>query len=119
MSDEPKHRTDYQDIWTFAIKTCIAAVVVVLAASWIIDDVTAAVSSAIDNLRYTIGSQKVGGAEFWAKVEKGLDDAAVSDLPADRKEKLLRDVRLIVSQYRPFVDALKDGLKDESTPGQR
>jgi hypothetical protein len=48
---------------------------------------------------------KVGGAQFWEKMEHELDRAAdpASDLPAEQKRKLLAQIHVIVERLRPFV----------------
>jgi len=86
-------------ILQFAIKTCIVAVVIststIFVAGWIIDDFK-------DALRNTTG------APFWGKVERELDRAAdpASDLPPEKKQKLLNDVHVIAARWRPFLDAV-------------
>ncbi len=52
-----------------------------------------------------LGSETVGGTRFWAKVEQELDRAAdpSHDLPEEKKQKLLANLRVIVSRWRPFV----------------
>jgi hypothetical protein len=53
----------------------------------------------------SLGSETVGGSNFWAKVEKELDRAAdpSQDIPEQKKLKLLADLRIIVKRWRPFV----------------
>jgi hypothetical protein len=50
---------------------------------------------------------KIGGAEFWSKVEKGLDDLAnpKSEMPEDRRQKILSDIRAIRDRWWPFIAA--------------
>lgn len=114
MNDETAKRTVSRDILSFAIKAFIAAIAVVFVLSWIIDDIHDSVTDTINNLTFALHDQKIGGSQFWSKVEKGLDDAAAAKLPPEKKQKLLNDVRVIVARYRPFVDAVQDGLKDTS-----
>jgi hypothetical protein len=48
---------------------------------------------------------KLGGAQFWEKMERELDRAAdpARDLPAERKRKLLSQIHVIVERWRPFM----------------
>jgi len=45
---------------------------------------------------------------IWGKIERELDRAAdpASDLPPEKKQKLVNDVRVIVARWRPFLDAV-------------
>jgi hypothetical protein len=108
-----------RDIQRFAIKLCIAAVVSVIAADWIvqsaIDSAEVSAARTIQTIKFTLNQSTVGGAPFWAKVEKALDDAATEKLPPERKQKLLRDIGEIVTQYRPFLDEVQTRLKEPPT----
>jgi hypothetical protein len=55
--------------------------------------------------RVVATTTKVGGAQFWEKMEHELDRAAdpASDLPAEQKRKLLAQIHVIVERLRPFV----------------
>jgi hypothetical protein len=48
---------------------------------------------------------KLGGREFWSKLETGIAQAAEprNDLPEEKKQKLLADVRTIATRWRPFA----------------
>jgi len=50
---------------------------------------------------------KIGGAQFWSKVEKGLDDLAnpKSEMPEDKRQKILADIRAIRDRWWPFIAA--------------
>jgi hypothetical protein len=95
-------------ILPFAIKTCIVAVVIsactIFVADWIIDDFKDAIGTTIANTT---------GAPFWGKIERELDRAAdpASDLPPEKKQKLLNDVRVIVVRWRPFLDTVQSELQ--------
>ena len=89
----------------FAIKTCIVAVVIsactIFVSDWLIQDVKE--SLALPR----------GGPVFWAKLERALDRAAGprEDLPPEKKQKLINDVRTIVARWRPFLDAIQNELQ--------
>jgi hypothetical protein len=92
----------------FAIKTIIVAVIVSASAVFI-------VNSIVDNVRDALGNTT--GRPFWTKLEKELDRAAApeSDLPPEQKEKLLRDIHVIVARWRPFLDAVNSELQKPAT----
>jgi hypothetical protein len=48
---------------------------------------------------------KVGGAQFWAKVEDELERAAdpAHDIPPEKKRKLLSQIHVLVERWRPFM----------------
>jgi hypothetical protein len=50
---------------------------------------------------------KIGGAQFWSKVEKDLDELAnpKSEMPEDKREKILSDIRAIRDRWWPFIAA--------------
>jgi hypothetical protein len=54
-----------------------------------------------------------GGPQFWGKIEQKLDRAAdvSSDLPPEKKQKLINDVRVIVARWRPFIDAVQSEMQ--------
>jgi hypothetical protein len=52
-----------------------------------------------------IANAKIGGSQFWAKVENEIDRAANSSsgMAPERQQKLLSNIRAIVTRVRPFV----------------
>jgi hypothetical protein len=48
---------------------------------------------------------KIGGAQFWSKVEKSLDDLAnpKSEMPEDKRRKILSNIRAIRDRWWPFI----------------
>jgi hypothetical protein len=48
---------------------------------------------------------KVGGAQFWTKVEDELERAAdpAHDIPPEKKRKLLSQIQVLVERWRPFM----------------
>ena len=61
---------------------------------------------------------KVGGAQFWEKMEHELDRAAdpASDLPAEQKRKLLGQIHTVVERLRPFMAELAPLFADFQNP---
>ena len=118
-----------EEIIQFAVKTCIVAVVIsacgIFVADWIIKSVEASTANTISAVREQL-APTVGGRQFWINVKQQLDNAAApsSDLLPEEKQKLLNDVRAIVSRWRPFIDAAQDelhkpaGASSQSETGQ-
>ena len=50
---------------------------------------------------------KIGGAQFWAKVEKGLDQLAdpKSEMPEEKRQKILANIRALSERWWPFIAA--------------
>src|SRR5215813_12823760 len=46
---------------------------------------------------------KIGGAQFWAKVEGQLEQLAARDMPEEQKRKLLSQIHVLVERWRPFA----------------
>jgi len=91
----------------FAIKVCIVAAVVsvctIFVADWII-------GSAVDAAHSLLATSSIGGRQFWERIERELDRAAdpSTDLPPEKKQKIINDLRVIAARWRPFIDAMRD-----------
>jgi hypothetical protein len=61
---------------------------------------------------------KLGGAQFWEKLERELDRAAdpARDLPAERKRKLLSQIHVVVERWRPFMAEIAPLFADFQKP---
>lgn len=101
----------------FIIKTCVVAAVVtactIFVTDWIIGSVEESFARSFANVQQVVSSVQetsIGGRKFWARVEEELDRAAspASDLPPERKQKLINNVRTIVARWRPVIDALQE-----------
>ena len=105
------------DLKLFAIKTCLVAVVTIFSAVWIIDSVANTIRESIVYTMAELREQMQlprGGKQFWGRIEQELDHAAdaSSDLPTEKKQKLINDVRVIVARWRPFIDAVQSELQN-------
>jgi hypothetical protein len=49
---------------------------------------------------------KVGGAQFWEKLERELGRAAdpAYEIPPEKKRKLLSHIHVLVERWRPFME---------------
>ncbi len=105
----------------FAIKTCIVGLVIaactIFVADWVVGNLQVSALETIAMIRDEMLSTPMGGSQFWDKVERELDRAADSrtDLPPKKKEKLLRDIRVIVARYRPFIEAAQKGWQSPAS----
>ena len=61
---------------------------------------------------------KVGGAQFWAKVEGELERAVdpAHDMPPEKKQKLLSQIHVLVERWRPFVAEIAPLFADFQKP---
>jgi hypothetical protein len=100
------------------IKTCIVAIVIslctIFVVDWIIQSIEDSIARTGDNIVAALSSQAPeGGRKFWAEIERNIDIAADprSDLPPEKKQQMLNDVRVIVARWRPFIDAISDEMQ--------
>jgi hypothetical protein len=101
-----KNVTQSDNIIQFAVKTCIVAIVISACTIFVADWVIGSLQDAVREMR-------IGGRQFWSKIENELHQAAAasSDLPPEKKQRLLNDVRIIVARWRPFVDAVRTEME--------
>jgi hypothetical protein len=61
---------------------------------------------------------KVGGAQFWTKVEGELERAAdpAHDMPQEKKRKLLSQIHVLVERWRPFMAEIAPLFADFQKP---
>jgi hypothetical protein len=93
-------------IGLFLIKTVIVSAAIVVSA-WImlgvLDDFA---TRRMQQLEQTIRTAtSLGGRQFWTKLEGELDKLADArtDLPPEKKAKILSQVRAISDRWRPFL----------------
>src|SRR5262249_45217801 len=61
---------------------------------------------------------KVGGAQFWTKVEGELERAVdpAHDMPPEKKRKLLSQIHFLVERWRPFMAEIAPLFADFQRP---
>src|SRR5262245_6441483 len=61
---------------------------------------------------------KLGGAQFWAKVQGELERAADPghEMPAEKKRKLLSQIHVLVERWRPFMAEIAPLFADFQRP---
>ena len=115
-TDQPATATPsraFGGIGQFLLKTCIVAVVIsactIFVANSIITSLDKTAIRAVANLREQWAATPIGGHQFWTKLERELDHMAdpASDLPPEKKQKLINDVRVIAARWRPLLDAMQ------------
>jgi hypothetical protein len=98
----------------FVIKTGIVAIAfaAVLVMSGFF--VAASLQEVVANIKNT----KIGGVQFWTRVEQELDRMAspTNDLPDQKKQKILGDVRAIAAKWRPFVMEIHSAIVTPENP---
>lgn len=100
------------DLRSFALKSVIAigliTAAIVLAGGLLV----AKIDDTIDRTVYAIRTQlapianaKIGGSQFWSKVENEIDRVANvnNSLAPEKQQKILSNIRAIVGRVRPFV----------------
>jgi peptidoglycan/LPS O-acetylase OafA/YrhL len=130
-------RSDSGSIGRFAAKLGIVLVlfglISVFSAWWIVGRAEAVVIRAQDRAEVLVAraqalvaQTRLGGRDFWTKIEQNVDGLAdpAQDLSAEKKAKLLSDVRIIVTRWRPFLTELAplfapppEPEKNASAPG--
>ena len=105
----PPNVSRSSEVGRFFVKTCIVVVVIsaatIFVADWIVGSVEASVARTVSTLR---AGMPIGGRQFWEKIENQLDAAAnpASDLPPQKKQKIINDMHVIVARWRPVLDAV-------------
>jgi hypothetical protein len=62
----------------------------------------------------------IGGPQFWTKLEKELDKLADPrmDLPAEKKAKILSQIRTISDRWRPFLLEAASAIDQDAMPAR-
>jgi hypothetical protein len=107
----------FGQIIVFAIKTCIVVVAISVGSLFVleavVDNLQEVAVHTISDLRRQITQTPIGGRQFGSKVEEELDRAAdpSSELPPEKRQKLLNDVHVIVARWRPFIEAIQSEME--------
>jgi hypothetical protein len=107
----------FGQIMVFAIKTCIVVVAIsaraLFVAEAVVDNLQDSVARTISDLRRQLPQGPIGGRQLGAKIEEELDRAAdpSTELPPEKKQKLIHDVHVIVARWRPFIEAVQSEMQ--------
>ena len=91
-------------IGQFAVKTVIVAVASVVSAWIMLDVLDGFAERRMQQFERTLQSAtSIGGRQFWTKLENQLDQLAdpKSDIPPERKQRILAQVKVISDRWRP------------------
>jgi hypothetical protein len=107
----PSRGAEAGSILSFSIKTAILLAFLAVAGILAAEFVSAKVETVVDKVRTTVAgvqAPRIGGREFWTKLESNLERAAdpASDLSEEKRQKLLSQIRVLVDRWRPFVSEL-------------
>jgi hypothetical protein len=112
----------WRDIRVFAAKAAIVFFLLIGAATYL----AIRTQQIVDSTWYKVETniQRVAlnsGRTFWSNVERELDRAAdpTSDLPDEKKQKLLSDIRRIADRWRPFVTEVSGILSPSNVPSSQ
>jgi len=125
-TDEATSRADTRlgPIGQFAVKTVIVAGAIVVS-TWIMLDVLDDFADRrMQQFERTLRSAtSLGGRQFWTKLENQLEQLAdpKADLPPDKKQKMLAQIKVISDRWRPFLmeaaAAVEGETKQPAKPG--
>ncbi|MGA7486592.1 MAG: hypothetical protein WBW74_06590 [Xanthobacteraceae bacterium] len=107
-TDETTSQPDMRlgPIGQFAVKTVIVAAAVVVSAWIMLDVLDDFADRRMQQLQQTLRSAtSLGGRQFWTKLEDQLAQLAdpKSDLPPEKKQKILAEIKVISDRWRPFL----------------
>jgi hypothetical protein len=102
LSKQPRG-TALQSLGLFAAKVAIVVAAIVIGTLFVVSAISQRIQTAT-------GSIHVGGRQFWSKLGQELERQAGpdTDLTPEQRERLLRNLRVIVQRWRPFIDVLKE-----------
>src|SRR3954470_541368 len=117
------------DLRSFALKSAIAIGLITAAVILVGGLLASRIEDTIDRTLYSIRMQlapianaKIGGSQFWSKIENEIDRVANANnaLAPEKQQKILSNIRAIVSRARPFVAEVAPLFSDLRSPdGQR
>jgi hypothetical protein len=99
---EIRRPTLMREITGFGLKTLIFITILTVGFSF-------GANSVIDNARVSLKGtadqfSRMGGSKFWTKVLEDIDKLADDDMPAEKKQHILAQIKKIVQKWRPFAD---------------
>jgi hypothetical protein len=105
-------------IMLFAAKTCIVVIAISVGGLFVVNSIIENLEDAAARMTFSLPAQfaagsSMGARQAWAKIEQELDRAAdpSTDLPPEKKQKLINDVHTIVARWRPFIDAVQTEMQ--------
>lgn len=90
----------------FTVKTVIVCVAIVVSGFIMLDYVDDFATRRIEQMDAALRPfTKIGGKQFWSKLEEELNNQAdpKSDLSPEKKRKILSQIKIISDRWRPFL----------------
>jgi hypothetical protein len=109
-------------IGLFLIKTVIVSAAIVLSAWILLDVLDGFATRRMQQLEQTIRTAtSLGGRQFWTKLEGELDKLADgrTDLPPEKKAKILSQVKAISDRWRPFLQEAAAAIEGDANKPQK
>jgi hypothetical protein len=109
-------------IGQFAVKTVIVAGVIVVSMWIMLDVLDDFADRRMQQFERTLRSAtSLGGRQFWTKLENQLEQLAdpKSDIPAEKKQKILSQIKVISDRWRPFLMEASAAVEGDSTKPTR
>jgi hypothetical protein len=118
-SDEATSRADTRlgPIGQFAVKTVIVAGAIVVSAWIMLDVLDDFADRRMQQFERTLrAATSLGGRQFWNKLENQLERLAdpKSDLPPEKKQKILAQIKVISERWRPFLMEAAASIEGET-----
>jgi hypothetical protein len=104
-------------IGVFLIKTGIVSAAIVLSAWILLDVLDGFATRRMQQLEQTIRTAtSLGGRQFWTKLEGELDKLADgrTDIPPEKKAKILSQVKAISDRWRPFLQEAAAAIEGDA-----
>jgi hypothetical protein len=100
-SPEVRMKTDaFSPLRLFLVKVCVVTIAAIVFVYFSLAIIMSTVQDRFSSM---------GGPNFWLSLESQLDKLARQpDLPPEKKQKLIADIRAISAKYRPYIDAMKE-----------
>ena len=115
MIDSPQQAKRMGALTQFAIKTAIITAAFIVGITFItrsvFSNLNLVLRENIEIVRADIQSfKKMGGKDFWNKLEHELERAAQprQEIPPERKAKMLANLRIISDRWRPVILEVSD-----------
>jgi hypothetical protein len=103
----------------FAIKTAIVCAAIIVSGFIMLDYLDDFATRRIEQMDAAIRPlTKLGGKQFWSRLEDELDRQAdpQSDLSPEKKRKILSQIKIISDRWRPFLSEASSSIAGDANP---
>jgi hypothetical protein len=119
---DPVGATARGDLGNFTAKSAIVVGIIALAVFVLAQMLAFRFEQIADRVAANIESVRAdlrGGGGFWSRIENGIEDMADPrhDLPPEKKQKILSEIRTIAEKWRPFIAEARGIFSDEQKHG--